>query len=422
MTSALLCIVACSLLTGGLAKKQPSSPITNGFLMPPAHAPFVVSIQEGDQSICGGAIVSPFYVLTAAHCLDNLSRYARVYAGDVDLEQQEESSQIRYIQRIIPHPQYDFYRRDSDHDIGLIEVTEPFVYDYLNVGPVALSVELPAAGQEARAIGWGKLYENDRTPRKSLRGVDLIVASDKTCSLELDKASSTVIVFEDFEFGDLFGGLGSSFFGGFGRRRLLQESAPFMGPPPKRPLVSASSKNLICADGLGRTQGVCSGDSGGPLYTDDGRGNFALIGVVSFSLDKCEGVAAYDFFTAVSPYLQWINSTVTAASKKPKAATSNNPSSSSKGTEEASYERDGSSFGFSSDSFGSFFSGSRLGDLLDQLFGRDYDSDDNYASKDEDSGEEVSSFQDSVSDSYTYVDENGVMWEVISVPVSSMWG
>lgn len=64
--------------------------------------------------------------------------------------------------------------------------------------------------------------------------------------------------------------------------------------------------SMMCAGGENGGVDACTGDSGGPLFTEDGEGGFVQHGIVSWG--RGCGLAAYPgVYTQVSYFLDWIN-------------------------------------------------------------------------------------------------------------------
>jgi secreted trypsin-like serine protease len=64
----------------------------------------------------------------------------------------------------------------------------------------------------------------------------------------------------------------------------------------------------ICAGNTNGGQGICHGDSGGPLYVFDSQSRQVLVGITSFTNSLgCALTGAQGGFTRVSYYLDWIN-------------------------------------------------------------------------------------------------------------------
>ncbi|KAK5989630.1 Serine protease SP24D [Cladobotryum mycophilum] len=64
--------------------------IIGGNQAEPDQFPFLVSLQENGQHFCGGSLISPFTVLTAAHCLNDFNNdfsNITVVSGTIDLRE-----------------------------------------------------------------------------------------------------------------------------------------------------------------------------------------------------------------------------------------------------------------------------------------------------------------------------------------------
>jgi hypothetical protein len=85
--------------------------------------PWVVSMHFNDQKLCSGVIISPRYVLTAAHCYnhamlseDTKLRHFSIHAGTVYANEGEDVQ----VKKVTTYD--DHISRDIENDIALLEV------------------------------------------------------------------------------------------------------------------------------------------------------------------------------------------------------------------------------------------------------------------------------------------------------------
>ena len=122
-----------------------------------------------------GSILNRLFVLTAAHCLCNHyaqcrlrpdfrgepamkiaynpTQILKLEVGRYHIHDRSDSSRVLSVANIIIHPDY----RGSNHDIALIELQNPLVFDYFNIGPICLpfSGRFPDKG-DGFVTGWSQ--------------------------------------------------------------------------------------------------------------------------------------------------------------------------------------------------------------------------------------------------------------------------
>jgi len=217
---------------------------------------------QGSTPFCGGTIITPYHILTAAHCTNGqTSMTTQVIAGEHNLLSTADKATRHDIAHVFDHPNYA--TGPAGYDFSILTLTTP-----INLGPESHSraVCLPDAGDNTftsndvfTVSGWGHLVsgcnQQNCTP-DVLHHVEVPWVSDEQCE---------------------------------------------EGYPGK------ITETMICA-GNYEDGGIdsCQGDSGGPLtWVDPNTQKVKLIGVVSWGVG-CAGPEKPGVYAEVTSVLQWV--------------------------------------------------------------------------------------------------------------------
>ncbi|WP_328692688.1 trypsin-like serine protease [Streptomyces phaeochromogenes] len=226
-----------------------------------ASAPWMVQLgysdpATGDGYFCGGALVAPNKVLTAAHCVAGLDWVGNgaVLAGTTDLDDYATGTPAG-VYRQWTHPRYN--DATAQNDIAVLTLDRPLEQQWLRLAASDDSA-LYKAGTAATVYGWGLTSgAEDATLSTKLKKASLPLVADATCN------SAMQAVLGDDEF--------------------IEGSMACAGTP-----ATGADEG---------TNSPCNGDSGGPLVV----GN-KIVGIVSWGVAGCTGKGAYPVFTKVSSY------------------------------------------------------------------------------------------------------------------------
>ncbi|KAF5272857.1 hypothetical protein FQR65_LT00453 [Abscondita terminalis] len=241
--------------------------IVGGSPASPGEFPFMVSIgyntDEGIGWLCGGTLISKYFVVTAAHCAN--SRFygvpIKIRLGDIDLKTNDDGAEYSEyeIQDIKIHEQY---RPPTHyHDIALLKTSIEVRFTNF-IRPACLWNKFEIDHNVSIATGWGKTGYLDKQSDKLLK-VALNIFENSVCA----KTYATDSL------------------------RLPNGILP----------------NMMCAGELAGGKDTCQGDSGGPLIVSSSRNRCIsyVVGVTSFG-KGCGGVNVPAVYTRISHYLPWI--------------------------------------------------------------------------------------------------------------------
>ncbi|KTF84319.1 hypothetical protein cypCar_00028410 [Cyprinus carpio] len=228
--------------------------------------PWIAAIFKGVGFICGGTLIAPCWVLTAAHCFPGgkntqIKKYS-VYLGKNAINETNSVKEQQFVvSKLVVHEDFDYTTENYNNDIALLKIVDSNGQCAVRTDSVRTACLPPfqkrlPAGFYCEIAGYGRHQKGGFEYSRYLKQAQVRLISQNDCQNKYYSKDEV-------------------------------------------------NKNMLCAADRNWEKDACQGDSGGPLVCEVNNTMF-LFGIISWG-KECSKKFNPGVYTKVTNYNNWIS-------------------------------------------------------------------------------------------------------------------
>ncbi|XP_052469014.1 urokinase-type plasminogen activator [Carassius gibelio] len=244
---------------------NPTRKIIGGSRSTVESQPWIAAIFKGDGFVCGGTLIAPCWVLTAAHCFSSgkrtqVRKYS-VFLGKTAINETDSVKEQQFdVSKLVVHEDYDYTTENYNNDIALLKIADrngqcAVRTDSVRTACLPPFQQMLPTGFFCEIAGYGRHQKGGFEYSRYLKQAQVRLISQDDCQNKYYSKDEV-------------------------------------------------NKNMLCAIGRDWEEDACQGDSGGPLLCELNQTMF-LYGIISWG-KGCSEKFNPGVYTKVTNYNNWI--------------------------------------------------------------------------------------------------------------------